>query len=77
MTRTAITPGIYEHYKGKRYFVLGLSRNTKSGEVCVVYRPLYETDWPQLAHRNADMFFEQVEVDGRPMPRFHLIEPGT
>lgn len=76
MTRTSITPGVYEHYKGKRYFVLGLSRNTESNVVCVVYRPLYETDWPHLVHRNADMFFEQVEVDGRQMPRFRLVEAG-
>lgn len=77
MTRTAITPGIYEHYKGKRYFVLGLSRNTESNEVCVVYRPLYETDWQAgLFHRNADMFFQQVEVNGKQVPRFRLIEPG-
>jgi hypothetical protein len=76
MTRTSITPGVYEHYKGQRYFVLGLSRNTEINEVCVVYRPLYETDWPQLVHRNADMFFEQVEVDGRQGPRFRLVEAG-
>ncbi|MDB5771374.1 MAG: hypothetical protein JWM42_1748 [Burkholderia sp.] len=73
MTNTTITPGVYEHYKGKKYFVLGLSRNTESNEVCVVYRPLYETDWPQLVHRNAAMFFEHVAVDGTVVPRFRLI----
>jgi hypothetical protein len=70
MTNITITPGLYEHYKGKKYFVLGLSKNTETGEVCVVYRPLYETDWPQLVHRNAAMFFENVNVDGMEMPRF-------
>lgn len=69
-----LRPGVYEHYKGARYFVLGLSRNTETGEVCVVYRPLYETDWPQLVHRNARMFFEEVTVDGRRMPRFRCLE---
>lgn len=68
-----IAPGVYEHYKGKRYFVLGLSKNTETGEVCVVYRPLYETDWPQLVHRNATMFFEMVMVDGRQVPRFRSL----
>ena len=74
MSSHRIVPGIYEHYKGKKYFVLGLSRNTETNEVCVVYRPLYETDWPQLVHRNAEMFFEEVIVEGRRMPRFRLLE---
>ena len=71
---TDISPGIYEHYKGKKYFVLGLSRNTETNEVCVVYRCLYETDWPHLVHRNAEMFFESVLLDGRQVPRFRKID---
>jgi len=73
MMETTIAPGVYEHYKGEKYFVLGLSRNTETNEVCVVYRPLYETDWPQLVHRNARMFFETVTVDGQQVPRFRPI----
>ena len=69
-----IKPGVYQHYKGKKYFVLGLSRNTETNEVCVVYRPMYETDWPQLVHRNAEMFCENVHVDGRAVPRFKLVD---
>jgi|GEM_PF-1035972 len=76
MSPHRIVPGIYEHYKGKKYFVLGLSRNTETNEVCVVYRPLYETDWPQLVHRNAEMFFEEVTVEGKRMPRFRLLDSG-
>ncbi len=68
-----IAPGIYEHYKGKRYFVLGLSRHSETGEVCVVYRPLYDTDWPHLVHRPAAMFFEEVEVNGTRVPRFRPV----
>jgi hypothetical protein len=74
MTNPDFAPGIYQHYKGKKYFVLGLSKNTETGEVCVVYRPLYETDWPHLVHRNAQMFFEEVTVDGQRVPRFGLVE---
>lgn len=73
MNDTSIEPGVYEHYKGKKYFVLGLSKNTETAEICVVYRPLYETDWPQLVHRNAEMFFESVEIDGQTLPRFKRI----
>lgn len=73
-TPRSVRPGIYQHYKGEKYFVLGLSRNTETGEVCVVYRPLYETDWPQLVHREARMFFEEVVVDGRRVPRFRCLD---
>ncbi len=71
---TEIQAGIYQHYKGKKYFVLGLSRNTETNEVCVVYRPLYETDWPQLVHRNMEMFCENVKIDGAEVPRFLLLD---
>jgi hypothetical protein len=74
MTLT-ITPGVYEHYKGKRYFVLGLTKNTETNEICVVYRPLYETDWPHLVHRSLAMFMETVRIDGKDIPRFKLIAP--
>lgn len=73
MSIPAIVPGVYEHYKGKRYFVLGLSRHSESGEVTVVYRPLYDSDWPHLFHRPAAMFHETVVVDGRQVPRFRLV----
>jgi len=56
MTNTSIVPGVYEHYKGKKYFVLGLSRDTETEELFVVYRPLYETNWAHLWHRSAAMF---------------------
>ena len=69
----SIQPGVYQHYKGKRYFVLGLSRHTETNEVCVVYRPLYDTDWAHLVHRPAAMFFEDVTVNGTTMPRFRLL----
>jgi hypothetical protein len=72
MTPT-IVPGVYQHYKGKQYFVLGLTRSTETNEVCVVYRPLYETDWPHLVHRSLAMFQENVKIDGNVVPRFKLI----
>jgi hypothetical protein len=74
MNTAQITPGVYRHYKGKNYFVLGLSKNTETNEICVVYRPLYDTDWPQLVHRNVHMFLEDVMVDGKTVPRFARVE---
>ena len=63
-------PGVYRHYKGRHYFVLGLSKDSETGAVCVVYRPLYDSDWPLLWHRPLAMFLEDVSVDGKRMPRF-------
>ncbi len=33
--------GIYEHYKGKKYRVLGISRHSETLEELVVYQALY------------------------------------
>jgi hypothetical protein len=73
MTEPPIVPGVYEHYKGKKYFVLGLSRDSETAEICVVYRPLYDSDWPHLFHRSVSMFCQNVTIDGREVPRFKLV----
>jgi hypothetical protein len=68
-----VQPGVYRHYKGKNYFVLGLSKDSETGDICVVYRPLYDSDWAQLWHRPVAMFCENVIIDGVQMPRFERI----
>jgi hypothetical protein len=37
-----INAGVWRHYKGGRYLVLGLARHTETDEQLVVYCPLYE-----------------------------------
>lgn len=39
--RNAPEPGIYRHYKGRRYQVLGMARHSESEEWLVVYQALY------------------------------------
>lgn len=33
--------GLYRHYKGKYYEVIGIAKHSETGEEVVVYRPLY------------------------------------
>ncbi|QAU25220.1 DUF1653 domain-containing protein [Dyella sp. M7H15-1] len=73
----SIATGIYRHYKGQNYRVLGTARHSETMEKLVVYQALYG-DFG-LWVRPASMFTESVELDGEPIPRFALIEaqPGA
>lgn len=63
--------GLYRHYKGGEYEVLGVARHSETQEPLVVYRPLYNASgWWLRPH---EMFFEAVEVDGRLRPRFEKL----
>lgn len=66
-----LKPGRYRHYKGKDYEVLGVARHSETEEPMVVYRTLYG-DFG-LWVRPLAMFVEQVELDGRHLPRFTFI----
>jgi len=68
----AIQPGIYRHFKGNRYQVLGTATHSETGEVLVIYRALYG-DFGTWA-RPMDMFTETVERDGFRQPRFEFVE---
>ena len=63
-----VTPGLYRHYKGNDYEVLGVARHSETEEELVVYRPVLGTSG--LWVRPLAMFAETVEVDGRTVPRF-------
>ena len=68
--------GVYEHYKGKKYLVLGVARHTETGELMVVYVPLYElpdNEGVQMAVRPLEMFTEPVEAGPESRPRFRFI----
>lgn len=70
-------PGVYEHYKGKRYEVIGVGRNSETLEELVFYRALYDSEEfgnRSLWARPRDMFLEDVEVDGQTVPRFRRVK---
>ncbi|WP_136248018.1 DUF1653 domain-containing protein [Halomonas borealis] len=64
------TPGIYRHYKGPLYEVIGVAHHSETEAPLVAYRALYG-DYG-LWVRPLDMFMETVEVQGEPLPRFAL-----
>jgi hypothetical protein len=63
--------GEYEHYKHKKYEVIGVATHSETLEELVVYMALYG-DFG-LWVRPKKMFMENVEVDGVSVPRFKLI----
>ena len=70
-------PGLYEHFKGKRYEVLGVAHHSETLEPVVVYRALYES--PEFGAnalwvRPLAMFTEMVKHQGALVPRFRCIE---
>lgn len=67
--------GIYRHYKGNLYEVLAVARHSETEEPHVVYKTLYGdySHWVRPLH----MFVEEVEVDGKTVPRFELVEAAT
>lgn len=62
-----IEPGLYRHYKGNDYEVVGVATHSETGESLVVYRALYGEFG--LWVRPLEMFEELV--DGR--PRFERV----
>ena len=67
-----IKPGIYQHFKGNRYEVIGLANHSETMEPMVVYRALYGEHG--LWVRPAAMWNEIVHKPNYHGPRFKLIE---
>jgi hypothetical protein len=62
--------GLYQHYKGNFYIVVGIGMHTETGEELVCYR---EATVERYWFRPAKMWEEQVMVNGRFVPRFKKI----
>mgnify|MGYP000852714745 CR=1 FL=1 len=72
-----IAPGLYRHFKGGLYEVIGLATHSETREQLVVYRACYGEKG--LWVRPETMFLEEVPHEGRTVPRFTRIdgEDGT
>ncbi len=69
--------GIYEHFKGGRYEVMGVARYSETLEEMVLYKhlddPSTSSGQSKLWVRPLAMFLETVERDGKQIPRFKFI----
>jgi len=62
--------GIYRHYKGGDYRVLGCAQHSETGEEVIVYESLHNK---KLWVRPKTMFLEIINIDGKDIPRFKLV----
>lgn len=68
----SIQTGLYQHYKGQQYRVVGVAKHSETEEQLVVYQALYGGFG--LWVRPLSMFTEQVTVAGVLQPRFVLLQ---
>ena len=69
--KNEIKLGKYRHFKGKDYQILGVAKHSETNEELVVYKKIYG-DYSLWA-RPLSMFIENVEVDGKKVPRFEYL----
>jgi hypothetical protein len=76
-----VLSGIYKHYKGKYYVVIGVASHSETLEKFVIYAHLYPAEGTAFWIRPQEMFFETVTYEGKTLPRFEYIgselPPGT
>lgn len=61
--------GIWKHYKGGIYHVIGTGKHTETEEDFVIYESADGRVWL----RPKAMFLEEIEVDGMKVKRFEYI----
>ena len=66
--------GVYRHYKGGHYLVLGVARYSETEEPLVVYVRLYpRTGCPLWVRPLANFTSHAVNAAGRRVPRFKFV----
>lgn len=65
--------GLYKHYKGNIYEVLGIAKHSETLEDMVVYKATYQRDGENLWVRPLKMFIETMIIDGAEKKRFEKI----
>lgn len=68
---------IFRHYKGKEYKILHIGRHAEDLSLQVVYQSLYDSkEFGNRAIwiRPLKMFTEEVEIEGKRIPRFAFVK---
>lgn len=72
-----IALGLYKHYKGNIYEVIGTARHSETLEYLVVYKATYQQEGDNLWVRPLSMFEETIIVNGVERKRFEKINSYT
>lgn len=67
-----ITPGTYQHYKGKQYRVIGIGKLEATMEDVVIYQPLYPCEFTYFVRPLAE-FTSSVDTPNGTVPRFKQV----
>lgn len=70
--RVDVKPGLYRHFKGGDYEVIGIALHSETLEVMVIYKALYGQGLTWVRPRA--MFLETVMHNGQKVPRFTFIK---
>ena len=68
--------GIYQHYKGNFYRIIGIGKHSDTMEDMVIYQWLYDSPefWPNPLRVKEKKLFEQtVEINEKQVPRFTFV----
>jgi hypothetical protein len=71
MITNVIPLGIYRHYKGNKYEVIGFAKHSETLEDMVIYKALYGDGGTWV--RPLSMWENLIEVDGKTIKRFEYI----
>lgn len=75
--KNGVIPGIYRHFKGRSYLVLGVIENTDTGGSMVLYQAYYEDSQPVTSVKSVATFTEEIVMDNIRVPRFQFVETYT
>ena len=68
-----IRPGVYQHFKGDKYRVLGEIVLDGPRDKMVLYVPLYGKGEPTARNKKEFLSFVPVEFNGEPLRRFTFL----
>lgn len=62
--------GLYRHYKGPIYDVIGIAKHSETLEELIVYKATYQPEGENLWVRPLSMFMGTLLIDGKETKRF-------